>query len=383
MAKKVLTTIKLQAVGGSASPAPPVGPALGQHGVNIMEFVKAFNAQTQQDAGTVIPVVITVYEDRSFTFVTKKPPAAVLIKQALAPRRARPSPTARRSRKITEAQLQEIAEKKMDDLNANDIDAAAKIIAGTARSMGVEVVSEPARHGKPLEAQAALRPRRASISPPRRSRSSSSSRSARSSTSRSKSTCARGSTSATPTSSCAARSRSPTVSARTSRSPSSPRATRHGRPRRPAPTSSAPRISPAIQDGFDDFDVAIATPDLMPVVGRLGRILGPSGKMPNPKVGTVTMDVAKAVEESKAGKVEYRTDRNAIVHLRDRQDGLRGAPAAGELRRRDRRADPRQAVGRQGPLHPLGHVRLARWVPGVKVDPSRTRDIVEEQPAAA
>jgi large subunit ribosomal protein L11 len=139
MAKKVLTQIKLQAVGGSASPAPPVGPALGQHGVNIMEFVKAFNAQTQSDAGTVIPVVITVYEDRSFTFVTKSPPAAVLIKQALSLEKGSAEPNRDKVAKITQEQLRAIAEKKMADLNANDIDAAAKIIAGTARSMGVEV----------------------------------------------------------------------------------------------------------------------------------------------------------------------------------------------------------------------------------------------------
>ena len=139
MAKKVLTTIKLQAVGGAASPAPPVGPALGQHGINIMEFCKAFNAQTQQDAGTVIPVVITVYEDRSFTFITKSPPAAVLIKQALSLEKGSAEPHSRKVAKISEAQLREIAEKKMKDLNANDIDAAAKIIAGTARSMGVTV----------------------------------------------------------------------------------------------------------------------------------------------------------------------------------------------------------------------------------------------------
>jgi large subunit ribosomal protein L11 len=140
MAKKVLTVIKLQAVGGSASPAPPVGPALGQHGVNIMEFVKSFNAQTQGDAGTVIPVVITVFEDRSFTFVLKSPPAAVLIKQALSLEKGSAEPHRDKVAKITQAQLKEIAEKKMKDLNANDLDAAAKIIAGTARSMGVEVV---------------------------------------------------------------------------------------------------------------------------------------------------------------------------------------------------------------------------------------------------
>ena len=140
MAKKVLTQIKLQAVGGQASPAPPVGPALGQHGVNIMEFVKAFNAQTQSDTGTVIPVVITVYEDRSFTFVTKSPPAAVLIKQALSLEKGSAEPNRDKVARITADQLREIAEKKMPDLNANDVDAAAKIIAGTARSMGVEVV---------------------------------------------------------------------------------------------------------------------------------------------------------------------------------------------------------------------------------------------------
>jgi large subunit ribosomal protein L11 len=141
MAKKVLTTIKLQAVGGQASPAPPVGPALGQHGINIMEFCKAFNAQTQQDSGTIIPVVITVYEDRSFTFVTKTPPAAVLIRQAINIPKGSGEPHREKVGKITQAQLREIAEKKMNDLNANDIEAASKIIAGTARTMGVEVVA--------------------------------------------------------------------------------------------------------------------------------------------------------------------------------------------------------------------------------------------------
>jgi large subunit ribosomal protein L11 len=138
MAKKVLTQIKLQAPGGQASPAPPVGPALGQHGINIMEFCKAFNAQTQQNAGVVTPVVITVYEDRSFTFVTKTPPAAVLIKQALNIEKGSSEPQ-KKIATLTQAQVREIAEKKLEDLNAHDVDQAAKIIAGTARSMGVEV----------------------------------------------------------------------------------------------------------------------------------------------------------------------------------------------------------------------------------------------------
>ena len=141
MAKKVLTTIKLQAPGGQASPAPPVGPALGQHGINIMEFVKAFNAQTAQDAGTVIPVVITVYEDRSFTFITKTPPAADLIRKAIGIEKGSPEPHRNKVGRITQAQLRAIAQQKLADLNASDLDAATRIVAGTARSMGVEVVA--------------------------------------------------------------------------------------------------------------------------------------------------------------------------------------------------------------------------------------------------
>ncbi len=141
MAKKVLTQLKLQAPGGQASPAPPVGPALGQHGINIMEFCKAFNAQTQENAGVITPVVITVYEDRSFTFITKTPPAAVLIKQAIKLKKGSGEPNREKVGQITQAQLRQIAETKLDDLSANDVDAAIKIIAGTARSMGVEVVA--------------------------------------------------------------------------------------------------------------------------------------------------------------------------------------------------------------------------------------------------
>ena len=139
MAKKVLTTIKLQAPGGQASPAPPVGPALGQHGINIMEFVKAFNAQTQQDMGTIIPVEITVFEDRSFTFITKTPPAAVLIKQAIGLDKGSGEPNRNKVGTITSAQVRQIAETKLVDLNARDVEQAMRIIEGTARSMGVDV----------------------------------------------------------------------------------------------------------------------------------------------------------------------------------------------------------------------------------------------------
>src|SRR5213080_2610019 len=139
MAKKVLTLIKLQVPGGAANPAPPVGPALGQHGVNIMEFCKAFNAQTQDQNGRIIPVEITVYADRSFDFITKTPPAAVLIKEAAGIEKGSGEPNREKVGRITAAQVRQIAERKMPDLNANDIDAASRIIAGTARSMGVDV----------------------------------------------------------------------------------------------------------------------------------------------------------------------------------------------------------------------------------------------------
>ena len=140
MAKKVEGYIKLQIAAGKATPAPPVGPALGQHGVNIVEFTKQFNAQTAQMGDTIVPVVITVYQDRSFTFVTKTPPAAVLIKMAAKIQKASGEPNKNKVAKITKAQVQEIAETKMPDLNAASIESAMSMIAGTARSMGVEVV---------------------------------------------------------------------------------------------------------------------------------------------------------------------------------------------------------------------------------------------------
>jgi large subunit ribosomal protein L11 len=139
MAKKTLTQIKLQIPAGAANPAPPVGPALGQHGVNIMDFCKAFNAQTEQDRGTIIPVEITVYEDRSFDFITKTPPAAVLIKEAAGIDKGSGEPHIEKVGRISAAQVRQIAERKMPDLNAHDLDAASRIIAGTARSMGVVV----------------------------------------------------------------------------------------------------------------------------------------------------------------------------------------------------------------------------------------------------
>ena len=140
MAKKVMGLIKLQLPAGQATPAPPVGPALGQHGVNIMEFVKAFNAVSQEKAGLILPVVITVYQDRSFTFIMKSPPAAVLIKKAAGIASGSGVPNKEKVGKITQDQIKDIVKQKMQDLNANTEEAAMRIIAGTARSMGIEVV---------------------------------------------------------------------------------------------------------------------------------------------------------------------------------------------------------------------------------------------------
>ena len=140
MAQKITGYIKLQIPAGKATPAPPVGPALGQHGVNIMEFTKAFNERTKNDVGMIIPVIITVSEDRSFSFVTKTPPAAVLIKKACGIETASGTPNKTKVAKITSEQIRKIAETKMPDLNAASIEAAMSMIAGTARSMGVEVV---------------------------------------------------------------------------------------------------------------------------------------------------------------------------------------------------------------------------------------------------
>jgi len=139
MAKVVSGTIKLQIPAGEANPAPPVGPALGQQGVNIMEFCKAFNAKTESKKGTIIPVIITVYEDKSFTFITKTPPAAILIKKALNIEKGSGEPNKVKVGTINQKQLEEIAQIKMPDLNTNDIEAAKKIIAGTAQNMGVEI----------------------------------------------------------------------------------------------------------------------------------------------------------------------------------------------------------------------------------------------------
>jgi large subunit ribosomal protein L11 len=140
MAKKVLTQVKLHVPAGKANPAPPIGPALGQHGVNIMDFCKTFNAKTQHQMGDIVPVVITIYQDRSFTFITKTPPAASLLLKAAGLEKGSGVPNREKAGRVTQDQVRQIAERKMEDINANDVDHAMRIIAGTARSMGIEIV---------------------------------------------------------------------------------------------------------------------------------------------------------------------------------------------------------------------------------------------------
>ena len=140
MAKKVIGSVKLQVKGGQANPSPPIGPALGQHGVNIAEFCKAFNARTQDQMGTVIPVIITIYADRSFSFITKTPPASVLLKQAAQIAKGSSEPNREKVAELTRKQVEDIAKLKFEDLNAYDIDMAVRIIEGTARSMGIKIV---------------------------------------------------------------------------------------------------------------------------------------------------------------------------------------------------------------------------------------------------
>jgi len=139
MAKKIVSIIKLQIPAGNANPAPPVGPALGQHGLNIMEFCKTFNERTRQDVGTIIPVLINVYEDRSFTFICKKPPVAFLLKEAAGIEKGSGVPNKEKVAKLSLAKIEEIAKRKMPDLNANDLESAVKIVKGTAKSMGIEI----------------------------------------------------------------------------------------------------------------------------------------------------------------------------------------------------------------------------------------------------
>ncbi len=218
MAKEVAGLIKLQIKGGAANPSPPVGPALGSKGINIMEFCKQFNARTQDKAGKILPVIITYYADKSFDFVIKTPPVAIQLLEVAKVKSGSAEPNRKKVAELTWEQIRTIAQDKMVDLNCFTVDAAMRMVAGTARSMGIAVKGEfPVNNEK-------------------------------------------------------------------------------------------------IKGGWTDIDVIITMPSIMGKIGALGRVLGPRGLMPNPKSGTVTMDVAKAVKEVKQGKIDFKVDKSGIVH---------------------------------------------------------------------
>ena len=375
MAKKVLTLIKLQIPAGAANPAPPVGPALGQHGVNIMDFCKAFNAQTQQDSGTIIPVEITVFEDRSFTFITKTPPAAVLIKEAIGIQKGsgephvnkvgndqrRPDPRDRREedarpeRKRPRRRLEDhrrhrpldgrrrggklmaskhgkrfrAAYEKIDRTHHYEPAEAVALLKQTATARFDETVEVHIRLG--VNVRHADEQLRGTLALPNGA------------------------------------GRDVTVAV-FAEGDKAREATEAG-----AEFVGSDDLAERIEAGWTDFDIVIATPDQMPKVGRLGRILGPQGKMPNPKVGTVTDDVTKAVTETKSGKIEYRTDRQAVVHLSigkvsfTEQALLENyAAVIDEIVR----AKPAAAKGR----YIISITLTTTMGPGIRVDSSRTRD---------
>src|SRR5206468_3283122 len=215
--KKVQAVVKLQIPAGKGNPSPPVGPALGQHGVNIMEFCKGFNAQTQGQEGLILPVVVTIFQDRSFTFVVKTPPAAVLLKRAAGIAKASAVPHKDKIGKVSRAQVREIAQTKLVDLNTDSIESAMRTVEGTGKTVRVAVFAKGEKEREAREAGADV--------------------------------------------------------------------------------VGAEDLVERIQGGWMEFDSTVATPDLMGQVGRLGKVLGPRGLMPNPKLGTVTFDVARAVRE--------------------------------------------------------------------------------------
>ena len=304
MAKEVAAFIKLQIKGGAANPSPPVGPALGSKGVNIMDFCKQFNARTQDKAGKVLPVIITVYSDKSFEFVVKQPPVAIQLKEAAKIKSGSAQPNRNKVAEVTWDQVKAIAEDKMPDLNCFTIEAAMRMVAGTARSMGISVVGEfpnkvePHKAYKLSEAASLLKEItftkfdasvdvdvRLGVDPRKANQMV-----------RGVVTLPHGT--------------GKTVRVLVLCTPEKEaEATAAG-----ADYVGLDEYVDKIKSGWTDVDVIICTPNVMGKVGALGRILGPRGLMPNPKTGTVTMDIAKAVTEVKAGKIDFKVDKYGIIH---------------------------------------------------------------------
>src|SRR5215470_11689985 len=270
MAKKVTGFLKLQVPAGAANPSPPIGPALGQRGLNIMEFCKAFNAQTQKmEKGIPIPVIITTYQDRSFTFEMKTPPVSYFLKKAAKLESGAKTPGREPVGQVSKKQVREIAEQKMKDLNCDTVEAAVKLVKDRAKAKFDETIEIAMNLGvDPTHADQMVR---GVVTLPNGS----------------------------------GRTLRVGVFARGAKADEAKAAG--------ADVVGAEDLVEKVNKGEIDFDRCIATPDLMPLVGRLGKVLGPRGIMPNPKVGTVTMDVTNAVKGAKGGSVEFRVEKAGIV----------------------------------------------------------------------
>ena len=412
--KRLTAVIKLQINAGAATPAPPVGPALGQHGVNIMEFCKAYNAATESQRGNVIPVEISVFEDRSFTFVTKTPPAARMLLKAAGVEKGSGEPHKTKVATVTRDQVREIATTKMADLNANDLDQAEKIIAGTARSMGITVQLSPRRTDRRRQHLWEGRPgpytTRPGPSAPRRgttmAKHGKKYRKVAEQVDRDNLYSPLQAAALAKQTSTTSYDATVEVAMRLGVDPRKADQMVRGTVNLPHGTGKTARVIvfatgdkaaeaeaagadvvgsddliEKIQGGFLDFDAAIATPDQMAKVGRIARILGPRGLMPNPKTGTVTPDVTKAVNDIKGGKINFRVDKQANLHLVIGKTSFdeaklveNYAAALDEVLR----AKPSSAKGRY-----LKKVTVSTTMgPGIPVDPNRTRNMLVDEPTA-
>src|SRR6478736_2261168 len=326
MAKKVTGYLKLQVPAGAANPSPPIGPALGQRGLNIMEFCKAFNAQTQkEEKNTPIPVVITIYADRSFTFEMKTPPMSFFLKQAAKIQSGSKAPGRDKAGKVTKAQVREIAEKKMKDLNCDTIESAMKMVKERAKSKFDETIEIAINLG--VDPRHADQMVRGVVNLPNGT----------------------------------GRTLRVGVFARGAKAEEAKAAG--------ADVVGAEDLVEKVQGGNIDFDRCIATPDMMPLVGRLGKVLGPRGMMPNPKIGTVTMDVATAVKGAKGGSVEFRVEKAGIV-----QAGIGKASFAADKLVQNIKAfadavQKAKPAGAKGTF--INRVAISSTMgPGVKVEPA-------------
>ena len=321
MAKEVAAFIKLQIKGGAANPSPPVGPALGSKGVNIMDFCKQFNARTQDKAGKVLPVIITVYSDKSFDFVVKQPPVAIQLKEAAKVQKGSAQPNRDKVGQVTWDQVREIAQDKMPDMNCFTLEAAMRMIAGTARSMGINVVGEfPNMYSKMSKLTKNQKIAYAKVEAGKAYKLSEAAALLKEIT-------------------FTKFDASVDIDVRLGVDPRKANQMVRGVVTLPHGTGKTVRVlvlcTPEkeaeaqaagadyvgldeyvdkIKAGWTDVDVIICTPNVMGKVGALGRILGPRGLMPNPKTGTVTMEVGKAVQEVKAGKIDFKVDKFGIIH---------------------------------------------------------------------